>query len=212
MSIDVADRARRRRRRRFGEGDLGQGDRVAAFRFDPGGGGDRVAQRHRFAAGDRLVEHQRDRLAVDPARRHLGVLDGLVDPELGFFGRPFVFRVAAAGGARRRVAGDVARPLPRRRRPRLVRCRPPSATLFRCCGRAAFPLSRIRACFRSCGRRRRRPGPGPGPFPARPSAAAARRAAPRARARSAARPSASRRRRPRPRLRRRARAGRRCRR
>src|SRR6201999_3827020 len=64
--------------RRLGEGDAAGGDRVAAFRFDPGGRFDRRFERGRFARGHRFVDDQGDVLLLHRARRDLRVFDRLV--------------------------------------------------------------------------------------------------------------------------------------
>src|ERR1700761_3370354 len=78
--------------RRVGEGDAAGGDRVAAFRFDPGGRFERRFGRGDFARRHRFVDDQRDVLLFDRPRRFLRVFDRLVDAELGFVVVAFVVR------------------------------------------------------------------------------------------------------------------------
>ena len=123
FAMSVGDRARPspRRRRRLGERDPRDGERVAARRRDAGEARDRLPAATRpAAAGTRRVDDERDVELVDRAGRDDAALDRLVDAERRRAGLVAVVRLAvrpaepaAYAGARvRRRAGGQPRRAP----------------------------------------------------------------------------------------------------
>src|SRR3954454_22047419 len=103
---------RRRHRSGLGRGRLGERhlhglEDVAARRVDARGALDGLLQAGELGRRHRLVDHQRDLQLVDRAGRDLGLLDGLVDAEVGRAGGVVVAVVRAALAGAGRVGRDV---------------------------------------------------------------------------------------------------------